>query len=225
MPARFQYAPQRPENSLCQNSYLILCNAHDASSSFLEIFDTVRRSRHARGTPTDEEQDLLRAMLTFASAGLDSLVKQLVRDTLPDVIDKNPGAGEIFRTHIERRIVRGEGIDHRLLADVLSNQEPRSRLIEILIQDLTSQSLQSTDQLLRVGAFFDIPSKEIARNPNHLSDIFHARNQIVHEMDIDFDQPNRNRRPRARQTMMTYTNTIFQVSNAFLKDVDRRLIM
>lgn len=224
MSVQIQNSPQRPQSSLCQNAYLILGNSYDASNSFLEIFTTFRRNRHARGTPTDEEQDLLRAMLTFASAGLDSLVKQLVRDALPRVIDKNSGAGEMFKTYIERRIIRGEEIDHRLLADALSNREPRARLIEILIQELTSQSLQATDQLLRVGSFFDIPSANIIGNPNQLTDIFRVRNQIVHEMDVDFEQPNRNRRPRARATMVRYTNLIFQVSNAFLAGVDERLV-
>ncbi|MFX0197949.1 MAG: hypothetical protein ACFFCW_17655 [Candidatus Hodarchaeota archaeon] len=223
MPSLFGHYPQRPANPICENSYVILCNAHDTSSSFLDSFNTVRRNRNARGTPTDEEQDLLRAMLTFASAGLDSLVKQLIRDALPVVIDSNVGANEMFKSYIERRLKRGEEVDHRLLADVLGDKEPRSRLVQVLISDLTSQSLQSTDQLLRVAAFFDIPSNQLTRDPDNLSQIFRARNQIIHEMDVDFTQSNRNRRPRARQTMARFTNEIFRVSNAFLEEVDSRI--
>ena len=41
---------------------------------------------------------------SFACAGLDSLVKQLIKDALPDVINCNEGAERMFRTDIERRI-------------------------------------------------------------------------------------------------------------------------
>ena len=82
----FKHYPGEPKSgSLHENSQFILCSAHDAASSFLDTFNKVREARQAKGTPTDEEQDLLRAMLLFATAGLDSMVKQLVtdRDTLP----------------------------------------------------------------------------------------------------------------------------------------------
>ena len=43
---------------------------------------------------------------------------------------------------------------------------------------------------------------------------------MVHEMDVDFHQTNRNRRPRTIKAMTEYTKKIFCVSNAFLKSVD-----
>jgi hypothetical protein len=173
--------------------------------------------------PTDEEQDLLRAMLLFASSGLDSLVKQLIRDALPTILETSPAATKMFKTFIERRLRSGENIDHRLLADVIGDREPRARLVQLLVDELTSRSLQSTEELLKAGASFDIPSDEIARDPRRLTDIFRARNQIAHEMDVDFTRPNRSRRPRARQGMVTYTNEIFRVANAFLTGVDSRI--
>src|SRR5690349_10645733 len=97
MTSQFHYFPHVPASSLCQNAYVILCNAHDAASSFLEAFQDVRKARRAKGMPTDEEQDLLRAMLLFASAGLDSLVKQLIRDALPAVLESNEAAAEMFK--------------------------------------------------------------------------------------------------------------------------------
>jgi hypothetical protein len=39
-----------------------------------------------RGMSTDEEQDLLRAMLVTAAPGLDAMTKQLIRDALPKVV-------------------------------------------------------------------------------------------------------------------------------------------
>ena len=195
-------------------------NAHDTSSSFLETFNTIRHNRVARGTPTDEEQDLLRAMLAFACAGLDSMTKQLIRDALPNLLNNNDGAIKMFRTFVERQMKNGDDIDHKLLADVLSDHNPRNRLIDLLVRDLTSRSLQSTEEILKAVSYFDIPSVQIVADPSHLTNIFRARNQIVHEMDVDFSQTNRNRRQRARKVMFNYTNSIFHVSRGLLDAVD-----
>lgn len=65
--------------------YLILKYSHESADSFLEAFEVVRKERGAsRGATTDEEQDLLRMMIVIAAAGLDSLLKQLIRDCLPE---------------------------------------------------------------------------------------------------------------------------------------------
>ncbi len=223
MASLFSHMPEEPRNQHCQLAYTILCKAHDASSSFLDTFNTVRRERNARGTATDEEQDLLRAMLVFASAGLDSLVKQLVKDALPALLQANQGAITMFKTFVERRIRSREEIDHRLLADVLADKNPKDRLVFLLVEDLTSRSLQSTEEILKIAAYFDIPSQEIASDPRKLTELFSVRNQIAHEMDVDFLQSNRNRRPRARNTMKKHTNEVFRLSKALLEGVDSRI--
>jgi len=223
MATSFQHAPWQPSSPLCQKGFVILSNAHDAASSFLAVFEAIRRERRAKGTPTDEEQNLLRAMLVFASAGLDSLAKQLVQDALPSVLGRSEGAGKMFKVFVERRLRAADGIDIKVLADVLGDSQPRQRLTELYIHDLTSGSLQSTEELLRVGAAFDIPSVSLAANTSALTEVFRVRNQIVHEMDVDFDQPNRNRTPRAKQTMIEHTNRVFEVAKAFLEGVDSQL--
>lgn len=77
--------------------------------------------------------------------------------------------------------------------------------------------------MLRVGSFFDIQSNSITKDPNDLARIFTARNQIVHEMDIDFSPTNRNRRSRTKGKMFDDTNKIFKVSKIFLEEVDHKL--
>lgn len=223
MTTLFKHYPGESRNSLCVNAHFIICNAHDAASSFLDTFNTVRKTRKAKGTPTDEEQDLLRAMLLFATAGLDSTVKQLVTDALPNVIERDLGATEMFKQYVERRLEKNDRLDRRFLADVIADPNPRKRMLDQLVSDLTSKSLQSTEQLLRTAAFFNIPSVALCENPTSLTNIFVARNQITHEMDVDFEQSNRSRRPRARATMTTFTNEIFKLAANFLTEVDRKL--
>ena len=215
--------PKKPVSDDCEKGHLVLCNACDSSNSFLRMFDNIRKERSAKGTSKDEEQDLLRAMFIFASSGMDSLVKQLVKDTLLLVINSNEGAEERFKTFIERQLQSKEEINRKLLANVIGDKEPRSHMIKLLIQNLTSSSLQSTGELFRVAFFFNISTENIIKDRKQLSKIFQVRNQIVHEMDIDFSQSNRNRRPRKRQEMVDNTKEIFLVSENFLKGVDSLL--
>jgi hypothetical protein len=56
---------------------------------------------------TDEEQDLLRAMLVMAAAGLDSMLKQLIRDCMPSLVKANPQVREGLEKFVARSI-RGE---------------------------------------------------------------------------------------------------------------------
>ena len=133
MPTSLDKIGNKPNSRQCENAYLILRNAHDASNSFLDIFNNVRKNRKAKGTPTDEEQDLLRAMLTFAGAGLDSMVKQLIADALPLVVRRDNVAQDIFKKYIGKRLKKGDEIDHQLLADVLGDANPRDYLITILV--------------------------------------------------------------------------------------------
>lgn len=223
MSAHFRHYPSQPSNKECEKAFSILCMTHATCSSFLDIFEQARIHRQAKGASTDKEQDLLRAMLAFSCSGLDSMVKQLINDALPSVIDFNEGANEAFKAAIEKRINKREKIDHKLIAEMLCDKNPRKRLIDTLLRELASNSLQSTEEIFRVGKFFDIPSRDIYKKPEYLSEVFRARNEIVHEMDIDFNQPNRSRRPRAKLEMIEFTNKIFCASNNFIAEVDNKL--
>ena len=125
MTTKFDHYPKKPDHDKLSNAYVILCNTHDASSSFLDIFEITRKRRSAKGTSTDEEQDLLGAMLTFATAGLDSMVKQMIKDSLPLVIDKDEGASQRFRNYIEKKLITGDQTNSKLLAKVLTDYHPR----------------------------------------------------------------------------------------------------
>jgi len=206
----------RPRNTELNNSYVILCNTKDAASSFLDIFNKTRHNRNARGAPTDEEQDLLRAMLIFSSSGLDSMVKQIIIDGLEKIIFIHQGALEMFKKFVERRLKRKDEFDYKFLANIIADKNPQNILVNELIEELTSNSIQSVDQLFKVFSFFDIASQSIIDNPELLRKIFKTRNEIAHEMDVD-------RRPRSRQDMIKYTKTILIVASTLLRKVDEKL--
>lgn len=213
--------PARPGSAECDKAYSILGSARTAANSFLHAYQTSRQG--TRGTSTDEQQDLLRAMLIFSCAGLDSLIKQLIRDALPVVVNREKGADVKFREFVHSKTSRGDGVSEKLIANVLASREPRKELIELLVRDLTGDSLQSAEQIFKVAAFFDIPTRDICSSIDGLKAVFVVRNQIGHEMDIAFDQPNRSRRPRSQGDMVKHTNTVFDLSDKFLAAVHLRV--
>ena len=78
--------PAEPKCDAAEKAHLILVHACEAAAALLKAFDTSRNERRATGgNTTNEEQDLLRAMLVFAGAGLDAAVKRLIQDSVISV--------------------------------------------------------------------------------------------------------------------------------------------
>lgn len=135
MAAGLPKPPQLPAAKELHAAHSILAAAHRTTDAFADAFDIVRSSRKAKGAPTDEEQDLLRAMLLFAGAGLDSMIKQLTRDALSRVLERDLGAQKLFQEFIERRLRQRETgaerivtLDTKFVAYILSDPSPRAAL-------------------------------------------------------------------------------------------------
>jgi len=215
--------PSLPHSCILNNSHTIIQGAFDAASSFLILFEETAKNTSAKGAPKDKEQDLLRAMLVFACAGLDSMLKQLVRDALGSVIDSKEGANIQFKRYVEKRLSRQGTLDQKFLSEVLTRTNPRDALVEELVNELTSKSLQSKNQILRTASYFDIESSRITSKSKSLDAIFQCRNQISHELDVDFEQESRYRRPRQKETMIEYTKDVLELANNILLEIDDAL--
>lgn len=229
MPTKFNHCPVQPKHSDCERAFLILSKARESATSLLTFFQSECAKKGAGKKPSERHQDLLRAMLIFASAGLDSMLKRLITDALRLVIDRDEGAATNFTTSIKAELDKqGKGGDHKFLAGLICDREPRERAIDWVVSDLISGSLQSADALDRVARAFNIPSKDLGIVLNDKTSkqkpVFKARNQIAHEMDIDLAQPQgRTRRIRDEKTMVEFANEVFRLSAAFLKIVDAKL--
>ncbi len=74
----------RLTNSKLSDGLLIFQNAHSSSLALFQAFELARKERgRNRGITTNLEQDILRAMLVMAYAGLDAGLKQVIQDVLP----------------------------------------------------------------------------------------------------------------------------------------------
>jgi hypothetical protein len=122
-------------SKLTADARLILRHAKDTVKAFDKAFETVRKERGVtQGAPTDAEQDLLRAALVLAGAGLDSLTKQLIRAALPVLLERDEKVQKEFEDFAATRIKStaseaDQPSGAKFLARILSAPSPRERLI------------------------------------------------------------------------------------------------
>ncbi len=217
-----------------KHATLIYNQSAEAVSNFDRYYVNSQRILEQSGKPVSGADELLRAMLLFACSGLDAVVKQLVQDALELILREDAGAQNEFRKFVERRIKRGSSddadrlsvggsvVDSKLLAELMVSFDPRARLVAMLTRSLTSESLQSKDQLLKVAAHFALEAPEVMDEPNVTKEAFDARNQIVHEMDVDLASGNA-RRSRDYAMMVKWSDNILNTSRRFIGAVESKL--
>lgn len=215
----------------------ILGHAKQSVSHLDEIYGIVSERRRGRrrvgGSRPDQQQDLLRAMLLFAAAAVDAVVKQLVEDCLQEVIQRDEGAFRQFVSHIEthlRSFTRSE-VDNKSpekqaiasIAMAIASDTPQKVLIHSMKKSLTGSSLQSVDQLLSVASKFAIPKDAFIDDVDELKGAFKKRNQIAHEMDIIFSQRRRVQRTCSRPDMKHKADLLLNAASRFLGAVENKM--
>jgi hypothetical protein len=212
-----------------EQARLIREHAGYSQDGFKTAFETLKKERGAkRGMTTDFEQDTLRAAVVFAAAGLDAITKQLIRDALPDLLERDPKVLDGLESFVLSRL-RGdeEGAQTaqptRFLARLLAAKSQRSELIEQYIQDRTGSSLQSAEELLRAAAALGIDPKAAGIDKGALKPIFQVRNKIIHELDIDLEGKRRKRNIRGQDDMFGYADTLLAVADGLIAQVELKL--
>lgn len=211
-----------------KKSIIIIKKTQKVVNSLFSVYESVQKSRKSNKGLTEKEGDILRSMLIFSASGLDSVVKQLVRDTMLDVTKKNLEVQKQLEKYIERKLKtkNTEGVDildMKFVSQVLATRSPYERIIEIEIDELTGGSLQSKDELLKIASTFAIEPNQITKNVERLKEIFDARNQMIHEMDINLKSASNKRRNRNGETMCSYSNELIQVGCNFILAVNAKL--
>jgi hypothetical protein len=141
-----------------KNSFLILEHTHEAARALLGAFDIVRKGRKGglKGATTDQGQDILRAMLVLAAAGVDSMTKPLIRDSLRPLLPKQPAARSELRQFVHRklRIDSAEANPEEFgefLTNLIVAETVRDQAIGEYIDYLTGSSLQSAEELIQAA--------------------------------------------------------------------------
>jgi hypothetical protein len=219
---------ERPAAHELQQAYQIVVYAHNTAASLLAGFNSLGAAR-GRGAPSDEQQDLLRAMLVFAGAGLDACAQQVVRSALKILVAAHGDARKALVGFAARRLRRETdtdvaGIDARFLAE-LSVGNPEENLIEELVDELTGSSMQSVEELKRVAAHLGVVGdKPLIKSIEGTREAFRVRNRIAHDMDIKITAGRgRNRTLRRRADMVRDTNNLLAAAEGLTQAVQRAL--
>ncbi len=208
-PATAPISDQDPTYRSC----IVLTNAHRSCTNFLSIFDKATANR-GPGSPSDQDQDVLRAMLLFACAGLDAAVSHLMRDCAKSILPRSQKLQAEVETFVRKKLGSElEGTKYLLKMLRESNTPIDDLVVADLIQSLTEHSLQSHAELLRLCSYFEIDENPLKKDIIDLRKVFQARNLVAHEMDINFEPSNRSRTVRRRDEMVEFTNQVIKVAN------------
>lgn len=210
---------EEPPESNFYAEYSIITMTADAVNSFNALYKKDRFG--AKGPSTHEQQDLYRAMLVFACAGLDIFVKQLVKAKLLSLVEVDAQARDKFQKYVRRELNKKEGDMLNLVAFALIEHAPRDIFLREYLESLTRDSLQSVDQLCKVSEASGLDTHRIFSNTKmtSLKDAFAVRNEIIHEMDINVSSGRvkkttgyRTRRQRKAGIMETHTKVILDLA-------------
>lgn len=187
-----------------------LASAYDSVSSLIEVsYPALRAQRTGgRGRLTHAEQDLFRAAVVFAGAGVDAVLKQALRSCVPIQIERSDGAREKYLEFAVQYVQEGKEISARRIAKLLIQPSSESALREEYVKSLTGSSLQSQMQVTGALAALGIKDQKLFKAAKDLNPLFKARNEIAHEMDMTPAAIERTRgaRTRRERVMSTYVS-------------------
>ena len=212
--------PDHPETTKAKK---VIGHAKDSVAGFLDAFEVVRKARDAgRGAPTDEEQDLARAALVFAAAGLDSCIKHLIKDSIVSLSNFDEKVGDLLSRFV-RNLLEVDP-KHRLVSALLA-ESSRSDLIDSYIYELTGSSLQSFDQLASASGALGIKVEILTSNKKDVQRIFAARNDIIHELHVNIDGEvgQRERNSRSKTQLDVDAKLLLSIAEQFIKLVNEKL--
>lgn len=219
--------PAEPHSELLRRSHRVLSYAHESAKHLLNVYDELQKRRHG-GAPTTEEQDLLRAMVVMAGAGLDATLKQLAKDALGEVVRSSDAARNTLVEFLDRKLKRGgdeSGLNVKVLLQILvggGGMNPTDGAVDVLRQELMQESMQSYEQLRRIVRHFGLDDTFLRSQEVELRSAFKVRNEVVHEMDMQADA-GRVRRPRRRREMVEKASVLLKVAGVIVNGADQVL--
>lgn len=163
-----------------------LASSYDSVASLVDTaYPALRAQRPAsRGRLTHAEQDLFRAAVVFAGAGVDTALKEVLRSCVPIRIGQSDTARGKYIDFVTRNVQDGAGVSARRLAELLITGRPEAVLLDAYVQSLTGSSLQSREQVRNSLTALGLTDKGLLRDAVTLDPLFKARNEIAHEMDM-----------------------------------------
>jgi hypothetical protein len=169
--------------------------------------------------------DVLRSMIVFSGAGLDAAIKQLVQESLPDLVRINALAKRRFEEFAEK-VTNARAVDgNKVLARILVSDSPQAALLTLYLESLVRPSMQSVKELRRITGAFGLNDARLNSRIGALEKGFHARNQIVHDLDLlePSGKGERSRRDRNLEETVGICHDILNAGQEIINAVDDSL--
>lgn len=194
--------PLAAGGTVVETAQRFLASAYDSVANLFENhYPLVRGQRDAtRGRLTHAEQDIFRAAIVFAGAGLDATLKEITRQAVPIQVRRSEDARTKFREFGARYLSAAQGVDLKRLAELMIAPDHRIALLEAYVRHLTGSSLQSVEQVHETLSALGLGGRrELYRECTDLRPLFQARNQIAHELDLQAREKPGDRKRRERR--------------------------
>jgi hypothetical protein len=191
--SRFELSPLGVRPSCCPEivpAWWRLVSTRDSVAGLFDILYSVRHTatygEHWTGYSgfSDGFQDLLRAAIVFTSAGVDACLEVLLVHAVPVLIDCNGNARGKFERYIDNQANAPKVTQDFLGA--IKDLNPRMRLLELYVRDLTSASFQGSKSIKdRCLAALGITNEQLPYSRlTTLESFFRARNDVAHRLDL-----------------------------------------
>ncbi len=197
-PALFTLKVVEKDNSKFYPEYFVLTQAVEAVNTLDSLYGVQREGK--KGPSEHWEQDLCRAMLVFACAGLD-----------------DPAVKIRFQKYVLGKMEDDGKIKASVLALALISDSPKDILLNTYLESFTGESLQSVQQLKNISEAFALPTKTLIKaRQGKLDGAFAVRNSIIHEMDINVEKSrstgHRTRYQRTYPVLADHVKTVLKLA-------------
>jgi hypothetical protein len=209
-----------------ENIVYIHEQVHLTVSSLLERFDDINKKR-GRGTPSHQDQDLLRGMILFAASGLDAFLKETFRSFFPKFLNAQfERSVAAFKKYLAD-VTQNSELNTEITYALITAQKPKELIVERYIDGVVRDSMQSRNQLMKAITALDIEDKVFLKaiDAKEIDDFFHQRNLIVHEFDIDITKSrgkNSKKRSRKREDAIRLVNASLKIQTFILTALSTR---
>lgn len=192
--------------SQTETAQRFLASGYDSVAAMFDNLESLRQLRKSQGRNIQgrlpgNEEDCLRAAVLFSGAAMDSALKRLIEDSLPDLLEVDSNAHDKLESFLVSRIKADSA--PASLARYLVSPAPRHAVILDYVRSLTGESLQSVEQVDKVAAALGLNDRKLRQEIQNLKPLFTARNQISHELDLQRTQKQGDRSRVSRQLNAT----------------------
>ncbi len=112
-------------------------------------------------------------MLVMAGAALDAMLKRLLADVYGVIVMKNKAARDKAAEHLHRQVLKRIDSEGQRLASSLLSDNPMLSLMQLVVEDLTSQSLQSVNEIQKIAAYLGLEKQK------ELDDLLNKAKHVV----------------------------------------------